>query len=416
MKKIFYTLGLLLFSGISYGQYISITNQATTYSEDFNSLSNSGSTQSTLPNGWWVAEFPGNFTYGTGTGSSTTGDTYSFGAASATDRSLGGLASNSTAPNFGVRYINNSGSAFTSFNLDLIMEQWRSGGRTGLDSLWFYYAVNGSNDSLGFVRIANGTWTRYSSADLFSKVTQISAATLDGNLPANNQYYGFTVTGLTVNVGDTLYLRWKDQNVGGSDDGLSIDNFRFSVSTALPVVWKSFTATKATDANILRWSTASESNNSHFEIQRSLDGKNYEAIAKIKGAGNSSKVVSYSFNDVKAPAAKTTYYRLKQVDFDGKSEYSKVVSIINVEQKTGLGASLPNPFNTELNVTINAAASSLATVELMDMIGKTHHTSTEQLAEGANKVTIETNDMPNGIYFIRVTANGETFTQKVIKK
>jgi hypothetical protein len=184
----------------------------------------------------------------------------------------------------------------------------------------------------------------------------------------------------------------------------------------LHVEYKSFTATKGTDANILRWSTASETNNSHFEIQRSVDGKNFEAIAKVKGSGNSTKALSYSFNDVKAPSAKTTYYRLKQIDFDGKAEFSKTVSIVNADQKTSLGASLPNPFNTELNVNIHAVAASVATVEVMDMIGKTHYTSTEQLVEGSNKVSIETNDMPNGIYFIRVTANGETFTQKVIKK
>jgi hypothetical protein len=206
---------------------------------------------------------------------------------------------------------------------------------------------------------------------------------------------------------------------GASTPNAEIDGIRIGTAWALgnlPVSWKSFTAAKGTDANILRWSTASETNNSHFEIQRSVDGKNFEAIAKVKGAGNSTKALSYSFNDVKVPSAKTTYYRLKQIDFDGKAEFSKTVSIVNADQKTSLGASLPNPFNTELNVNIHAVAASVATVEVMDMIGKTHYTSTEQLVEGSNKVSIETNDMPNGIYFIRVTANGETFTQKVIKK
>lgn len=416
MRKIFYTLTFVLISYLSFGQYISITSQSATYSEDFNTLGTSGTALSTLPAGWWIAEAPGNFTYRAGDGTSNSGDTYSYGTGTNTDRAIGGVGSGSVVPNFGVRYINNSGSSFSGFNFMLFMEQWRSGGRTGLDSLYFYYSVNNALDSSGFVKINTGTWTRATIGDMVSKITLASGTGLDGNLSANRQFYHITVAGVTVNAGDTLYLRWQDPNVGGSDDGLGIDDYAFSVGTNLPVSWKSFTATKGTDANNLRWSTASETNNAHFEVQRSVDGKTFETIAKVKGAGNSAKVLSYSYNDAKAPVAKTTYYRLKQVDFDGKSEYSKTVSIVTVEKKTGLGASLPNPFNTELSVAINAASASVATVELMDMIGKTHYTSTEQLVEGTNKVTIETNDMPNGIYFIRVTANGETFTQKVIKK
>jgi hypothetical protein len=83
----------------------------------------------------------------------------------------------------------------------------------------------------------------------------------------------------------------------------------------------------------------------------------------------------------------------------------------------GLGASLPNPFNNELTLTLNANnTSSTATIVIMDMIGKTHYASTEQLLSGANTITINTTNMPDGIYFIRASYNGQTFTQKVVKK
>lgn len=185
---------------------------------------------------------------------------------------------------------------------------------------------------------------------------------------------------------------------------------------ALPVKWASFTATKNADASILKWSTASEANNSHFEIQRSTDGKTFEAIGKVKGSGNSNKSVNYSFTDKEAATSKTTYYRLKQVDFDGKAEYSKTVSVVNTIAKAGIGATLPNPFNSDLNVTVNASSATTANVVIMDMIGKVHHTSTEQLQSGANTISINTTDMPDGIYFVRVSYNGETYTQKVVKK
>lgn len=198
-----------------------------------------------------------------------------------------------------------------------------------------------------------------------------------------------------------------------------VDGLRFGSPWSngqLPVKWGSFSVAKTTDASILKWSTTSETNNSHFEVQRSADGKNYEAIGKVKGSGNSSKTISYSFTDKEAATSKTTYYRLKQVDFDGKSEYSKTVSVANPVAKAGIGATLPNPFDSDLNITVNATMSASATVVIMDMIGKTHHTSIANLQAGANTINVNTSDMPDGIYFVRVSYNGETFTQKIIKK
>ncbi len=198
-----------------------------------------------------------------------------------------------------------------------------------------------------------------------------------------------------------------------------MDGLRISTSwtnAPLPVTWKSFTATKTADASALRWSTASETNNSHFEVQRSADGRNFEAIGRVKGTGNSSRTVNYSFTDREATTSRTTYYRLKQVDFDGKSEYSRTVSVSNTATKAGIGATLPNPFSSDVNITVNATVAASATVIIMDMIGKTHHTSTEQLLAGANTININTSDMPDGIYFVRVSYNGETFTQKIVKK
>jgi hypothetical protein len=185
----------------------------------------------------------------------------------------------------------------------------------------------------------------------------------------------------------------------------------------LPVTWKSFTATKNYNAVLLTWSTSSETNNNSFEVQRSMDGKKFEAIGNVKGNGTTQKVSSYSFTDTKVASSKTVFYRLKQVDFDGKAEFSKTVSVTHEEIQMGLGASLPNPFNNELTLTLNATnTNSTATIVIMDMIGKTHYTTTEQLLTGANTITINTTNMPDGIYFIRASYNGQTFTQKIVKK
>ena len=234
-----------------------------------------------------------------------------------------------------------------------------------------------------------------------------------------------TATVTATNPGDLMMrditsiasvaLRQGDVGTGS----FQIDGLRISTSwtnAQLPVKWSSFNVTKNADASLLRWSTASESNNSHFEIQRSVDGKNFEAIGKVKGSGNSNKTSNYSYTDKEVATSKTTYYRLKQVDFDGKTDYSKTVSVINTIAKAGIGATLPNPFNSDLNISFTATAAATANVVIMDMLGKAHHSSTEQLQVGANTITVNTTDMPDGIYFVKVSYNGETFTQKVIKK
>jgi hypothetical protein len=232
------TLFSILLSGILFSakaQYVSILSFGSGYSQDFNTLDTSGTALANIPSGWWIAESPGNFTYRAGNGSSNSGDTYSFGSPSSSDRALGSVASGTVVSNFGSRYINNTGSAITSFSINLTMEQWRSGGRTSLDSLTFLYLINGGVDSAGFVKVNAATWTRRITGDLVSKVTQATAATLDGNLPINKQSYSFTITGITVNNGDTLYLRWRDPNLAGSDDGLAIDDYTFTAFSGAPV-------------------------------------------------------------------------------------------------------------------------------------------------------------------------------------
>jgi hypothetical protein len=188
----------------------------------------------------------------------------------------------------------------------------------------------------------------------------------------------------------------------------------------LPVKYTSLNATLKGSAVSISWSTASEHNNSHFTVERSNDGKNFEAIAKVKGAGNSSKMQFYAFAD-NTPVKGMNFYRLRQVDFDGKSELSKIVSVTytgsaSLVSKSGIEATTPNPFNSELTIGVNVAVSGVAKIELVDMIGKAHYTSTESFEAGINRVAINTSSLPDGIYFVRISHNGDTFTQKITKR
>lgn len=95
-----------------------------------------------------------------------------------------------------------------------------------------------------------------------------------------------------------------------------------------PVVLVSFSGKHESGKNVLYWTTASETNNSHFEIEKSMDGKYFQALGNVEGSGNSDKFVNYTFEDYSVNQS-INYYRLKQVDFDGQYEYSNTIAVLS---------------------------------------------------------------------------------------
>lgn len=101
----------------------------------------------------------------------------------------------------------------------------------------------------------------------------------------------------------------------------------------LPVELVKFEGYNENHKNILKWHTVSEINNDHFVVERSVDGINFERIGTMDGMGNSTELISYKYNDLYYIDGTTNYYRLKQVDYDGKFEYSDVIAIDNSESE-----------------------------------------------------------------------------------
>jgi hypothetical protein len=116
----------------------------------------------------------------------------------------------------------------------------------------------------------------------------------------------------------------------------------------LPATWLSFTAERASSDVLLNWETAQERNNDHFEIERSEDGKHFYNVGEVKGSGTTSMPSAYSFLDKKVSYSQRHYYRLRQVDFDGKFNYSIVVAIrATAETNTGpMWVVYPSPATT----------------------------------------------------------------------
>ncbi len=221
------------------GGSVSLTSIGTAYLQDFDTLTNSpdASLTSVLPTGWMISESGSSARndgkYAVGTGSSTTGDHYSFGApVGNADRALGELRSGTLVPIFGASFTNNTGVAVTRLDVSYTGEQWRLGALRTIDRdrIDFQYSLSATS-------LATGTWVDVDALDFSSPITTGTVGALNGNLAANRTSLAASIF-LAVPAGATFWVRWTDFDVPSSDDGLAVDSFALTprVVDAPPIV------------------------------------------------------------------------------------------------------------------------------------------------------------------------------------
>ncbi|MFN5335434.1 MAG: Ig-like domain-containing protein, partial [Bacteroidota bacterium] len=219
-------LFVLLFANLSNAQ-ISISSTTSPHTQNFNTLRSSSGSSSTLPSGWRLTESgsAANSRYTVDAGSTTTGDTYSYGAVNNTERALGSLQSSSLIPVLGAQFRNTTGRTITSLIISYAGEQWRCGatGR-GADRLDFQYSLNASS-------LTSGTWIDNNTLD-FNSVNVTSVGARNGNLTENRSLRAATITGLSIPNNAIFWIRWIDFDASGADDGLAIDDFSIQLSSS----------------------------------------------------------------------------------------------------------------------------------------------------------------------------------------
>jgi len=213
---------------------ISITSFGSAVTENFDTLSTTGTANTTLPTGWALSESGSsarnNNAYAASNGSDNAGDVYSFGSDSSAERAFGTLLSGTLTPIIGASFTNNAGGVLTALSISYTGEQWRLGvdNRGAADRLDFQYSLNATS-------LNTGTWIDFNALDLNSPTTTGTANTLDGNLAANRTALGATIAGLSVANGATFWIRWTDFNISpGADDGLAVDNFSLTARGTAP--------------------------------------------------------------------------------------------------------------------------------------------------------------------------------------
>ena len=192
----------------------------TPYIETFDTLLRTGSGD-LLPSGWFFVESGtnANALYAAGDGQANTGDTYSFGTSGSGERSFGALQSGSLVPTLGLGITHSGQRIITGLILRYTGEQWRLGALGRPDRLDVQISFDATS-------LMTGTWQEEDSLRFAAPISSGSIGSLDGNAPANRVRLQVTLTGLAIEPGATFYLRWRDANAAGADDGLGIDDFQ----------------------------------------------------------------------------------------------------------------------------------------------------------------------------------------------
>ena len=205
----------------------------------------------------------------------------------------------------------------------------------------------------------------------------------------------------------------SDASVSFVNDATAIIN---PEAGPMPVTLDKFTAILLQGNRVqLDWSTSMEINCSKFIVEKSYDGNSFSEGPSVSGNGTTALYHSYSVTDDNSTSAGAVYYRLKQIDLDGKANLSKVIAVKLMKENQVISVS-PNPFTSYLNINMQWGKSETVTARVINVQGKEVLSKTILVNKGANYIKIdELSNLPSGNYFIQLISPTERFTQKVTK-
>lgn len=239
----------------------------------------------------------------------------------------------------------------------------------------------------------------------------------------DNQRSGISdLSDLTIGLYDSTSNQWENVGAVTTTGTLQSGSIRSSSrqgqfgpatfgsvggGNILPIELAYFTATLNDRGTVdLEWATYVEINNDYFTIERSTDGQNFVPIGEVAGAGNSDQQQDYYFEDA-SPKAGTNYYRLKQTDFNGASEYFDIQTVkvpltATSASQLQIMEAAPNPVQTYTNLTVEAPADGPVQLMVTNMQGQTIHSEVRELQQGINRIRLNTADWHQGSYIVNV--------------
>lgn len=329
--------------------------------------------------------------------------------------SIGGASDPTVNPQEGDRMIRfNSYSADANDQMRLTFPSINTTGTASVDIAFWIYTLNGTlagPDNVAVQYSLDGTtWT--TAAGTTTNITDPALAT-DGS---QNTWVRKLYT-LPAAVGNQASVNIALLFTSGYGYHTFIDNVTIGATGTLPVTYFAFSGKREGSTNLLNWSTATETNNAGYAIERSADGKKFSQIGfvstKAEG-GNSSSQLDYSFADEK-PFAGSNYYRLKQTDKDGKFSYSKVVELQGEVDDIVISSVYPNPATDKLTLLVSSPLSQKATVIISDVYGRNVQQMSTSIVAGDNNIELNVSGLANGNYIIRLVTEAGIRTARFIR-
>jgi hypothetical protein len=259
----------------------------------------------------------------------------------------------------------------------------------------------------------------YTNSLVMMDSTIFAGANTGGVYLSTNNGINWTQCGL--NILNVLSLAISGTNIyAGTNKGIFLSTNKGSIWTQIgipdvitPVELTSFTANSNNGIANLSWNTATETNNRGFEIQRKSSQYNFITVAFVNGKGTSTRPNDYSWSEKIPPGIYS--YRLKQVDYNGKSEYSKPVEVSVTPENITLAQNYPNPFNPSTVISYSVPLASNVKLIAYNTLGQTVKVLENGFKNAGNySVNYDAADLPSGIYFYKLEAGQFSQVKKMM--
>lgn len=273
----------------------------------------------------------------------------------------------------------------------------------------YIYTLNSTTSPTTLTR----KWTVQTGGGVFAGTSVNGVAwTQTGSLHISTGNGLYFIDQTTVNTSNSTVQASQVLAFTGLTDLASSE---FPAESTLPVSFGDVAVKKAGANAEVSWTTLSEFNNSHFIVERSSDAVSFKAVGTVAAKGNSSFTQNYSFTDL-AVSGTVIYYRIKQVDVNGTSSYSKTVALRSGNARINNYTVYPNPFVNNVKVQIDAKEKEDVMIRINNLTGQTLITKRVTVQAGNNIVVFDNlQQLQNGLYMLEVVTKDGKHTQKLIK-
>jgi hypothetical protein len=309
---------------------------------------------------------------------------------------------------------------------------WVAGTPTTGGTVSVQYTDANTTSAISFTELSNTFVNRYDASWTVATANSFAGSSLSlqiqgSGIPGISNIEDLTISGpAAAAAGSPLATSGTTSDPVISRNGLTAATLASTAfyiasttSSALPVEMTSFTAVLQGTSALLNWATATEMNNSGFQIERSVEGSGVWAeVAFVNGAGTSSSPKTYSYEDKNLAPGKYVY-RIKQIDNDGAYKYytaSMPKVDAGVANTFQLDGNFPNPFNPTTNIQFSVPQDGYASLKVYNMLGQEVATLFAGMAKAGHYIpaTFNASRLASGIYFARLQYSGKSLVQRML--